>query len=646
MAALSSGIETPAESLFRQALAHHRASRHEEARAAYEQVLKIQPRHVPTLVFLSVIALQSNDPERANRLSATALKADPGNAMAHLAQGHAQLRLGQHVEAIKSLERVSALQPHLVEAHLHRGDAQSHLGRHLDAIASYDSGLRIAPLNAEILNNRGNSLKSLGRLAEAIDSYDRAILAMPQIAEPHFNRGLALYELKRYQEALSSFDAAIAIRPGYAEAHLSRGNVLAQLGQARAALASFVRAIDLKPGYAEAHCNCGNMQSELEILDAALASYDAAISIAPGYTDAHCNRGNLLARTRRFPEALQSFDRAIDVDPAYAQARYCKSLVSLLLGDWNDGWRNFEWRWRNEHCASSLERREFFQPLWLGQLPLEGSTIFLHGEQGLGDFIQFCRYATQLAEGGARVVLEAPRPLLNLLRSLAGVERLVAQGESPPPFDYYCPLLSLPLACGTTPTSIPAQVPYLRSSPDRARYWRDKLGERTRPRVGLVWSGGCRPDQPELWQVNRRRNIPLTQMAALMQPGVEFYSLQKGEPAVTELAELRAAGSIAAELIDFSGELWDFEETAALIEQLDLVISVDTSTAHLAGALGKPIWILNRFDTCWRWFLDRTDSPWYPTARIYRQERPHDWAGVINRVRLDLARLAETDELP
>jgi tetratricopeptide (TPR) repeat protein len=645
MALMNSSIESAADAVFRQALAHHRESSHEEARAAYERVLQMQPRHVPALTFLCVIALQSNDPERAIRLTATVLEADPSNAAAHLMRGHAHMRLEQRMAALASYERASALQPHLAEAHFHLGNVQSELGRHADAIASYERGLRIMPRVAEIHNNRGNSLRSLRRYAEAIDSYDQAIGAMPQIAEPYFNRGLALYELKRFDAALSSYDEAIAIRPGYAEAHLSRGNALKRLDQPQAALASYARAIELKRGYAEAHCNRGNVQSELGAVDAALASYDAAISIAPGYAEAHCNRGNLLGDMMRFEQALESFDRAIAADPEYAQAYFCKSLVNLLLGDWESGWRDFEWRWRNEHCASSKEKREFSQPLWLGEQPLAGRTILLHGEQGLGDIIQFSRYATLVAGRGARVVLEAPRPLASLLRNLQGVAQLVERGESLPPFDYHCPLLSLPLAFGTRPATIPAEIPYLRSSAARAKYWRDKLGPRTQPRVGLVWSGGFRPDQPELWQVNNRRNMPLIAMAALMHPGLEFYSLQKGEPAESELVQLKATGWNGPELIDLTRELHDFEETGALIEQLDLIISVDTSTAHLAGALGKPVWLLNRFDTCWRWFLGRTDTPWYPTARIYRQERAHDWTGVVRRVREDLVRLADSGSI-
>jgi tetratricopeptide (TPR) repeat protein len=636
---MSSG-DSPADALFREALALHREARHAEARTAYERVLQCQPRHVPALTFLSIIALESSDPERAIELTAAALGADPSNAATHLLQGHGYRRLERRPEALASYQRAIASQPDLADAHFHLGNLQSDLGRHEDAVDSYGRALALNPRAAEIHNNRGNSLRSLQRFAEAVESYAQAIAAMPGIAEPHFNRGLALYELARYEAALASFDEAIAIRPGYAEAHFSRGNALQRLDRPQAALDSYDRAITLEPGYALAYANRGNVQSELQRFDDALASYDAAITRAPDYADAHCNRGNLLADMRRFDQALGSFDRAIAANPDYAQAYFSRSLVRLLLGDWSRGWRDFEWRWRNEHCASSREKRSFSRPPWLGEEPIDGRTLLLHGEQGLGDTLQFCRYATLVADRGARVVLEVPRALSNLLGSLPGVAQLVARGEPLPPFDCHCPLLSLPLAFGTTPDTIPAPIPYLRSGAARAQYWKAKLGERIRPRVGLVWSGGFRPDQPELWAVNNRRNIPLRMIAGLKLPGLEFYSLQKGEPAESELAQLKAGGWDGPELIDHSGELHDFEDTAALIEQLDLVISVDTSTAHLAGALGKPVWILNRFDTCWRWFLDRSDSPWYPTARIYRQDRANDWDGVISRVRLDLERIA------
>jgi hypothetical protein len=265
----------------------------------------------------------------------------------------------------------------------------------------------------------------------------------------------------------------------------------------------------------------------------------------------------------------------------------------------------------------------------------------LHSEQGLGDTLQFCRYVKLVASLGARVILEVPPSLVKLLATLDGTSEVVARGGVLPQFDCQCSLLSLPLALKTTLDRLPAQVPYLRCEAARSRYWETKLGERTRLRVGVVWSGGLRQNQPELRGVNGRRNVPLTKLVALRHPQIEFYTLQKGEPAESELADAIARNWDGPDLRDFTGGLHDFADTAALIEQLDLVISVDTSTAHLAAALGKPVWLLNRFDTCWRWMTDRCDSPWYPTLRLYRQGRPGDWDGVIKEVAIDLSRLVD-----
>jgi hypothetical protein len=268
----------------------------------------------------------------------------------------------------------------------------------------------------------------------------------------------------------------------------------------------------------------------------------------------------------------------------------------------------------------------------------------LHCEQGYGDTIQFCRFVSLLAARDARVILEVPRALAGLLESLPGLTQLVVHGETLPPFDYYCPLLSLPLALKTTLADVPSKVPYLTPSENKRQLWRARLGAAgdRALRVGLVWSGGLRARRPELWAVNERRNVPLAHFEGFGRPDVEFHSLQAGDAAKSDLAACMARGWRGPVVQDSTAHMVDFADTAALIEQLDLVISVDTSTAHLAGALGKPVWILNRFDTCWRWMLDREDSPWYPTARIYRQPRPGDWRDVLERVRVDLWDWADT----
>jgi hypothetical protein len=312
------------------------------------------------------------------------------------------------------------------------------------------------------------------------------------------------------------------------------------------------------------------------------------------------------------------------------------SLCHLLLGNFKDGWQEYEWRWKNESATRLQSKRSFTQPLWLGQQSLVDKTILLHAEQGLGDTMQFCRYAPLVAQLGAKVILEVQRPLFKLLQNLEGVSQLVAMGDPLPLFDYQCPLMSLPLAFNTEIESIPNQVPYIKAPPIQADYWKTKLQNHQKLKVGLVWNGGFRPNQPELWSLNARRNIPLAQIAQINIPDINFYSLQKGEPAESELIQSGNQYWNPSNFYNFVGELDDFSDTAALIANLDLIISVDTSTAHLAAAMGKPVWLLNRFDTCWRWLVDRKDSPWYPTITLYQQERMGDWESVIERVKEDL----------
>jgi tetratricopeptide (TPR) repeat protein len=628
-----------ASAAFQNALDLQQRGRFDEAQRLYETVLELQPGHIHALIFLAVLALDAGQAERAIELTTQASGLDPANASAHYLMGRAQQLLRRRSAAVASYDRAIVLQPGLADVHFHRGNALSESGQFEAAVASFGTAITFMPAGVEIYNNRGNALRQLKRYDDALADYDRAIALMPQCAEAHYNRGVILAELKRHEEALASYDRATGIKTDYADAYCNRGNALTELRRVDEALASYDRAIALKADYAEAHCNRGNVLRELERLDAALASYDRAIAIKPAYTEAYCNRGNLLRDLKQIDSALDSFDRAIAITPGYAHAYFSRSFVHLLSGALEPGWSDFEWRWKMSESAAFHRRRNFPQPRWLGQVPIDGKSILLFREQGLGDVLQFCRYTTMVAELGARVILEVPPALASLLTSLNGVAQLVVEGQALPEFDYYCPLMSLPLAFKTTLSAVPSAVPYLKSSADRLQFWKDKLGERTKPRIGLVWSGGFRPNQPELWSVNNRRNIPLAKLAALNHPGLEFYSLQKGEPAESELAELTANLWDGPELRNFSSLLHDFADTAALIEQLDLVISVDTSTAHLAGALGKPVWILNRYDTCWRWLLNRTDSPWYPTVRLYRQEHPGDWDGVIQRVVADVARL-------
>ena len=586
-----------------QALALHRQGRLASARSIYEQILALEPLNAGALHLLGLIEYQTQSPARAVQLMARAVELDPHNAVACCNLGAAQHELKDFRAALESHSRAIAI------------DA-----RHVDAYY-----------------NRGNLFRDMHDLQSALADYDRAIALKADFAEAYCNRGAVLQRLDRLDAALVSYDRAIAIKPDYAQAHRNRGNVLQRLRQPQAALTSCERAIAARPDLAEAHSDRGVILHELRRFEEALASCNRAIALKPRDFEAHSNRGAVLHDLGQLEAALASFDAAIALAPDFAQAHLNKSLTCLLAGDYERGWPEHEWRSRNE--SGLRADRHFAQPLWLGEDSIAGKTILLHAERGLGDTIQFCRYVRLVAELGATVILEVQRPLKDLVGRLPGAAQVMARGEALPRFERHCPLLSLPLAFKTTLATIPAQIPYLKADSARRLEWQERLGPRTRLRVGLVWSGGFRPGEPEQWSVNQRRNISLSKLAALEHPQIEFFSLQKGPEAEAELKDAVARSWNGPHITDWSALLEDFSDTAALVEHLDLVISVDTSTAHLAGAMGKPVWLLTRFDTCWRWLLNREHSPWYPTLRLYRQSRPGDWDGVVHRVRLDLERL-------
>jgi tetratricopeptide (TPR) repeat protein len=350
-----------------------------------------------------------------------------------------------------------------------------------------------------------------------------------------------------------------------------------------------------------------------------LASHASALAARRDYAEAYANRGVTLYDLKRFDEALVSYDQAIGLQPDYADAHFFKSLSSLVTGDFERGWSEYEWRHRAP--AARLTERTFRQPLWLGESELAGKTILLHSEQGFGDTIQFSRYVPLVAARGARVLLEVEEPLCELMNGLAGPAQVIAKGDPLPDFDLRCPLPSLPLAFGTRLETIPSDAPYLRLPRQALDYWNSMLGARDRLRVGLAWAGNTKHVR------DAERSMRLRDLQPLLDSGATFVSLQK---------DLRAEddGTLkSCNMIQFGEELGDFSDTAALISQLDLVISVDTSVAHLAGALGKPVWILLTHAPDWRWLLDRDDSPWYPTVRLFRQNESREWGGVVARLR-------------
>ena len=528
-------------------------------------------------------------------------------------------RTGRPKDADRFLSGAISANPNVADAHYNRGVALGELNRPADALESYERTIALNPDHADAHYNRGVALRDLDRPEEALESFDRAIALNPDYAEAYNNRGVALAQLKRFADALESYDRAIALKTGYAEAYNNRGVALGELDRLAEAVESYDRAIANKANYASAYNNRGLALAELRRPTDALASYERAIACKPDYAEAFYNRANTLRDLQRYRDAITSFERALALEPDYASAHWNLADCRLLLGDFALGWQEYEWRWKL--TQRGYIKRDFQQPLWLGAQSLEGRTILLHSELGLGDTLLFCRYATQVAALGAKVVLEVQPPLLPLLSQLEGVTHAVPQGAPLPAFDYHCPLMSLPLVFKTDLTNIPADTPYIRSDPGRVAVWRQKLGEKNKPRVGVVWSGSMKLKHD-------RRSMALAEMLPLFRDWAEWFTLQ---PEVRESdASLLAS---RADIRHLGGELTDFADTAAVIELIDLVLTVDTSVAHVAGAMGKPVWILLPFNPHdWRWMLDGEDSPWYPTARLFRQPANGDWASVIRRV--------------
>ena len=445
-------------------------------------------------------------------------------------------------------------------------------------------------------------------------------------AEAHYEHGAALSRIGQFADAVARYDHAIALKPAYADAYYNRGNALQHLRQTAAAIASYDSAIALKPDLAQAYNARGLAFQASAQTDAALASFDDAIAIKPNFAEAHYNRGNLLREIHQFEAAIASYDHALAVVPDYAVAQWHKCLSLLTIGDLDRGLPLYEARWKRIP-AKALKHRTWPQPMWLGQVSLAGKTILLHSEQGFGDTLQFCRYAKLVAATGARVIVQGPKTLVGVLRSLEGVSDVIAEGDPLLTFDVHCPLLSLPLAFKTTLATIPSPQPYLRPDPERVNAWAEKLGVKSKPRVGLVWSTG-------LYKSNIDRSIPLAALLPYLPPHREYISLQK-EVRDADQPTLESCGVIR----HFGQDLADFSDTAALCALMDVVISVDTSVVHLSGGRGQKTWVLVPYISDWRWFMERSDSPWYASATLHRQNADRAWQPVFEKIRAGLVSL-------
>ncbi len=604
------------------------------------------------------------------------LQAEPAHVAALNLLGVVLCRLGHVPYGIVMFRRALAVQPEHVPTLDRLGDALHAQGDRDRAIAIYARVVNLDPSFVAAWCKIGIALQDQGKPAEAAAIYRRAILHNPNAPKPYFNLGILLRRDGKLNEAAVSYGRAIALKPYYPEAFLNLGNVLMDMGRfADAALAyrhatddsrkpevaasverpskaffahawtnlgiafkklsrpdaardAHHRAIALKPDYAVAHNNLGVLLHYEGAFEEAIARHREAVRLDPAFGTAHSNLGVALKELGLIREAIAAHRCAVASEPDHPKVHFNLAAALLMAGEFEEGFAEYEWRWKGG--VPGLKDRNFAQPQWDGS-HLGGRVVLLHAEQGFGDTLQFVRYAAAIAERGGCVVLEAPAALLALLRTTPGIVAVVATGSSLPPFDVHLPLMSAPYVLGTRLQTIPAQVPYLKPDPSQVAAWRQRLGTDSALKVGVVWAGNHRHTH------DHQRSIQAgALLSKLTMIGVQLYSLQK-EPRPGDRDVLDTLGNT---IVDLSDGLRDFNDTAAALMALDLVISVDTSVAHLAGALGRPVWTMLPFALDWRWMIEREDTPWYPTMRLFRQPRPGDWMSVVARVQVELAQLA------
>jgi tetratricopeptide (TPR) repeat protein len=498
-------------------------------------------------------------------------------------------------------------------------------GRLRDAEVVYRQVLAQQPAHASALQHLGLIAHQVGRNEIAVDLIQRAIALDPNSPDAYSNLGKVLKDMGQLDEAIAACRGAIGMNPGLPEPWSNLGNALCEKGQLDDAVAAYRQAIALRPAYAEAYSNLGNALNKKGQYDDAIIACRRAIALRPGFVDATVNLGAALANNGVFDEAIAAYRLAIVLDPQLPKPHWNLALALLATGDFERGWEEYEWRWKVKEFPSRPPN--FSQPLWDGR-PMNGRTILLHAEQGLGDTLQFIRYLPLVQSRGGKPIVLCQPELERLLRTQARGWPVVAKGQPLPDFELHCPVASLPRAFGTTPRSIPSEVPYLFPDPELLESWRQKLaGGITGPRVALAWAGN--PN----FSWDRTRSITLDRLAPLAEVrGVTFYSLQKGES-----QSQTGHPPPGLRLADLGPELHDFADTAAALCLMDLVITTDTSVAHLAGALGRPVWLMLQFVPDWRWFPRREDSAWYPSMRLMRQPSKGDWGSVIRRVADELS---------
>jgi tetratricopeptide (TPR) repeat protein len=616
--------------------------RTDEALASFAQAVRLNPNDADALMDLGVALEAGGRTRDALDCFERAVEINATHAPALYKLATLAARQNDHPRALQYLDRVVALQPRLAEVHNNRGNALQELERLPEAVESYSVALSLDPNNADTLHNRAVVNMLLSRYGEALRDYDELLARHGERVPDLLGRGAALVALERNPEALAPLTRAAELLPDDVQAHIQLGVVLLRLERHAEAVASFDRALALKSDLPAVLNNRGVSLAALGRSDAAIQDFIGAAALAGDMAESHTNMGVLFKSLGNYRQAARSFDRALLLQPDDPAANFEQAFLHLTLGEFRQGWPLYEARFRVP--ALNIPQRDFGVPRWDGKAPLAGKVLLVHAEQGLGDTLQFARYLPVLLERGAAVVFEVMPSLVALLRSLPEDIRIIPRGEPLPPADYHCPLLSLPMAFGTQLETIPNKVPYLAADPNRIASWAHRMQSLPGLRVGIAWQGNLQVERL-IWA--RGRSIPLAALAPLAQvPGVSLVSLQKGPG-----AEQLHSAAFRDRVLDLGDKLDPgpdaFPDTAAVIANLDLIITSDTSIAHLAGALARPTWVALNASPDWRWLLDRPDSPWYPTLRLFRQpDRTRGWDPVVTDLATALAALARSAGAP
>jgi tetratricopeptide (TPR) repeat protein len=568
---------------------HLQAGRPLDAQLCCQQALAADPNHAASLHLIALLSLQAKQSDHAIEWAARAIGINPR---------------GGYISTL--------------------GMALHGAGRLEEALKAFDKAVSLEPADAAHWKNLGAVLIELDRPDEALLSLRHALDLRPHYADAANLSGLILYRKDRFAEALAFFDISVHADPDQADALHMRALMLQKLGRLEQSLADGARSAQLDPTNPDTHNNLGSVLHELDRFQESLACYDRALAARPNFLLALNNKAHLLADMLRLDEALACYEKSLTIKPDDPIALWNVALIDMTLGRFEAGWAGREIRWKT---GLGMKAPSFIQPQWLGDRSIDGKTVVLFADEGIGDCFQFARYVPMVAKLGAKIILAVQEPAVSLLSRMPGVAECIPKSTTfLPAFDLHCSISSLPLAFGTRLDSIPATVPYLPAPPAaRTKQWEQRLGSHDRLRVGLVWSGNPRHAN------DRKRSLPLRMLASVLDIDARFVSLQK-DPRASDQEILRGL-----DVLDITNELSDFAETAALIGCLDLVITVDTSVAHLAGGLGCPVWILLPYRPDYRWLLDRADSPWYPTARLFRQDERRDYRLVVDQVRGELA---------